>query len=166
VVAPTAANVRGWSKIDFDALGYTDDATLQVLVDRAVANFYNTTGRPVDSSVPTELAPLVEQAIQGLTEQAAYRAQEDNLETLSDFDLISSFNAGPYSETRRSPDEMMKARMINAWPWLNRLLWDLLTPDKYDYWVFFFSGQLAPAFAITEVNWFYTYVNDPNTWGA
>lgn len=165
MVAPTAAEVRGWSKLDFDALGY-DDTQLQVLVDRSVANFANTTGRPVDSNIPTEIVPLVQQAIQGLTEQAAYRAQEDNLETLSDFDLISTFSAGPYSETRRSPDEMMKARMINAWPWLNRLLWDLLTPDKYDYWVFFFSGQLAPSFAVTEMNWFYTYVNDPNTWGA
>lgn len=163
--APTAAQVRGWSKLDFDVLGYSDDADLQVLVDRANANFYNTTGRGF-ASIPAELEPLVGQAVQGLTEQAAYRAQEDNLETLSDFDLISSFGAGPYNETRRSPDEMMKARMINAWPWLNRLLWDLLTPEKYDYWVFFFSGQIAPAFQVTEMNWFYSYVNDPNTWGA
>lgn len=165
MVAPTVEEMREWSKLDFGALGYADDAALQVLVDRSVANFYNTTGRKL-AKVPTELEPLVQQAIQGLTEQAAFRAQADNLETLSDFDLISTFSAGPYSETRRSPDEMMKARMINAWPWLNRLLWDLLTPEKYDYWTFFFSGQFAPAFAVTEMNWFYTYVNDPNTWGA
>ena len=165
MVAPTASEVRGWSKLDFDALGYEDNSALQVLVDRAVANFYNTTGQ-VLANVPAALEPLVQQAVQGLTEQAGYRAQEDNLETLSDFDLISTFSAGGYSETRRSPDEMMKARMINAWPWLFRLLWVLLTPDKYDYWTFFFSGDVAPSFAVTEMNWFYTYVNDPNTWGA
>ena len=165
MVAPTAAQVRGGSKLDFGALGYSSDADLQVLVDRANANFHNTTGRSFDS-IPSELEPLVQQAVQGLAEQSAFRAQEDNLETLSDFDLISSFGAGPYNETRRSPEEMMKARMINAWPWLNRLLWDLLTPEKYDYWTFFFAGQFAPAFQVTEMNWFYTYVNDPNTWGA
>ena len=165
MVAPTASEVRGWSKVNFVALGYAANADLQVLVDRANANFFLTTGREF-ATLPTELVPLVQQSVQGLTEQSAYRAQEDNIETLSDFDLISSFGAGPYNETRRSPEEMMKARMINAWPWLNRLLWDLLTPEKYDYWTFFFSGEFAPAFAVTEMNWYYTYVNDPNTWGA
>lgn len=166
MVAPTAAEVREWSQLDFGGLGYSDDTTLGVLVTRATAMFCQQTGR-VLSEVPVEYEPLVQQAIQGLTEQAAFRAQQDNLETLSDFDLISSFSAGPYNESRRSLDEMHKARMINAWPWLNRLLWDLLTPDKYDYWVFFFSAQNAPAFAVTEMDWSQvTYLNDPLVWGA
>ena len=152
MVAPTAADVRGWTKLDLDELGYGDDSSLQVLVDRSVSNFTNITGQ-VLSALPDSLVPSAQEAIQGLVEQTVFRAQEDNLETLSDFDLISSFSAGGYSETRRSPDEMMKAKMINAWPWLNELLWQLLTPDKYDYWMAYFSGSFGPSFEVTPVNW-------------
>lgn len=152
MVAPTAAAVRMWSKLDLGALGYADDESFGRLVARAVAALSQITGINL-ATVPSWQEPLVEQAIQGLAEQLAFQAQPDMLETLADFDLIQSFSAGAYSETRRSAEDAMKARMLNAWPWLNNLLWGLLTDDRRDYWEDFFSTGNAPAFAVTEVDW-------------
>jgi hypothetical protein len=102
-----------------------------------------------------------------MSQQLAMQATPEYLETLSDFDHIQSFSAGPYSETRRSPGDAMKARMLNAWPWLSDLLWRMLTPDQYDYWISFFSGDNAPAFAVTEVDWSDTgLLGDGYIWGA
>lgn len=164
MVAPTAAEIRSWSKLGFGELGYADDVSLGRLVARATAAFVRITGQTLETVQPADV-PLVEQAIQGLTEQLAFQTQQDNLETLSDFDLIQSFSAGPYSETRRSPEAAMKARMLNAWPWLNELLWGLLTPDRYDYWVGHFGGGNAPAFGVTEVAW-NDYAPDAPMWGG
>lgn len=152
MIPPTAAEVREWSKLDFGTLDYGDDASLGVLVAQATAALILITGQNLASLDPA-LEPLAQQAIRGLTEQLAYQAQPDMIETLSDFDLIQSFNAGPYSETRRSAEDAIKARLLNAWPWLNALLWGLLTPDKYDYWTNFFGGTHAPAFAVSEMDW-------------
>lgn len=150
--APTAAVVRAQSKLGFAELGYGDDVSLGRLVAAAIATLRRITGVSLDQ-VPEWQEPEFSLAIQGLTEQLAFQSQPENLETLADWDLIQSFSAGPYSETRRSPEEAFKARMLNPWPFLNRLLWGLLSPDMLDYWNAFFGGSTPPAFGVTEMDW-------------
>jgi hypothetical protein len=152
VIAPTASQVRSWSKLGFAELGFADDTSLGRLVAVAVSTLRRITGIDL-AAVEVWQEPEFQMAIQGLAEQLAFQAQPDQLETLSDWDLIQSFSAGPYSETRRSAEDAFKARMLNPWPWLNRLLWGLLSPDMFDYWTAFFSGTQAPAFAVTEMDW-------------
>lgn len=149
--APTAAQILEWSNVDFAALGYPDAPSLGFVVDRANAALEQVSGQTW-ASMPANFVKLAEQAVQGLTEQLAYRSTEEYAETLSDWDLIQSFSAGGYSETRRSPDDMFKARLLNAWPWLSDLLWLMLSDDKRDYWLGFFGGS-QPAFEVTEVDW-------------
>lgn len=148
--APTASDVQSWTTLA--ELKTADATTAARVVARAGAAFLRITGQTW-AAIPTDLEPSVEQAVQGLAELTILQSSADNLETLADFDLIKSFSAGPYSETRRDGADAMKARMLVAWPWLNELLWGLLSPDKYDYWVSFFGGINAPAFAVTEMDW-------------
>jgi hypothetical protein len=148
--APTAADLLEWTKVE--DLQNADPADVDRYVARANAAFVKITGLQF-ASVPAEDEPLVEQAVQGLAESIFYETDEDRIDTLKDFDLIQSLSAGPYSETRRSAEDAMKARMLHAWPWLSSLLWSLLTPDKYDYWISFFGGDPPPASAIQEVDW-------------
>lgn len=98
--------------------------------------------------------PLVFDAVRGLSELAALDQSEDRQETLADFDLLKSFSAGSYNETRRDADDARKARALVAWPWLNTRLWDFMTPDKRAYWIDFFAnpGEIAAA-GVTEVDW-------------
>lgn len=149
--APSASDVKGWSQSDL-ITGATP-ARLAQNVAIAISTFKKITGQSNFEVITEDDTAMVQRAITGLAEMVAQQSDPDYLEELSDWDLISSFSAGPYSETRRSPDEARKARLIVAWPWLSDLLWGLLTPDQYDWWVMFFSGVNAPAFAVTEVDW-------------
>lgn len=153
MTSPTAAEIREWSKVDFGALGYADDDALQLLIDRSAALFTQITFRPIDASLPTTLETVVNQVVQRMTEILAFQSQQDFVETLSDFQLISSFTAGPYSETRRSLTEIKEAKMLTADPALNTLLMTLLTPDAMDFWLGWWSGENPPAFEVTEVDW-------------
>lgn len=146
---PDAASVRVMSKVNFDDLGYSDDTDLQVVVDQANAYFEWVTGRPLDTTMPSGLAPLAAQAVRMRSEQVAFQAQEDYVDTATD-DVISSFSAGTYSETRRDPTKRI---LVNSWGALNDLLWMAMTPEKYDYWQELLSGVIAPSFEITEVAW-------------
>lgn len=171
MIPPTAAEVQGWTTLD--ALKNADALTADRVVARANASFVRMTGQTWPG-LPVALEPLAQQAAQGLAELTILQSSAENLETLADFDLIQSFSAGPYSETRRSPADAMKARMLVAWPWLNELLWGLLTDDKYDYWIAFFSGLNAPATAVTEMDWGAyrelpsppSYYDKPPIWGG
>src|SRR3954453_3303098 len=106
----TPTQIHDWSKVDFDVLDFTD-VQLQVLIDRAAAGVLGITGRTL-ATMPAELEPLAQEAIQLQTETLAYQAQPDYVETLADFDLISSFTAGPYSEQRRSVAEAIEAKAL------------------------------------------------------
>jgi hypothetical protein len=150
VIAPTAAEVKAASEVD--AITTATPAKLDRLVAIANSSFQKITGLKFADVDPDD-EPIVTQAVTGLAEMTSYQTSPEYIETLADFDLIQSFNAGPYSETRRSAEDARKARLLVAWPWLSDILWNLLTPDKYDYWVSFFSGQNAPAFNYTEVDW-------------
>lgn len=165
MIAPTAAEILAASKFSFAEAGYADETALEPLVAAAGGLLTTITGLEWADITPAQ-EPLVLLAVGGMSEQLAMQSTPEYLETLADFDLIQSFSAGPYSETRRSPEDAMKARKLNAWPWLSDLLWQLLTPDKRDEWLAFFSGQNAPAFAVTEMDWSGMGDFDGYVWGA
>jgi hypothetical protein len=154
---PTAADVRAASKLDFDDYGYpvSQDGLpggLQEVVNQAESAFYRITGQSLDR-IDTKDAPLVRRVITGLTQQMAMQNSEDYLDTTSDWDLIVSFSAGPYSETRRSAVDMFQARMLNPVPWLSSALWSLLSEERYGYYMAFFTGYNMPAFQTSDVFW-------------
>ncbi len=128
--APTSSDIRTWSKVAFAELGYAeaDPDPLDGLVDRAVAFAVNVAGidlAGIDSDENPVTNPrlyLAQQAIQMLVELEAFRSQGDAAETASDFDLLSSFDVGGYSEQRR-PSAF--ARTLTPWPALNQLLGQL-----------------------------------------
>lgn len=147
--APSPDDIQEWTKQPALKTAEPDEA--ERTVARAVSDFRRMTGLDL-AGVPDEDAPSVERAIQGLSELLTVQQSEDYLETLADWDLLSSFSAGAYSESRRSPEEAVKARMLVAWPWLSNLLWDLMTDDKRDEYLEL-SGAPVPAFEVQEVDW-------------
>jgi hypothetical protein len=152
VTTPSVDDIKAWSAVDFANL-VPDDGVLQVLIDRAVGWFQQITGRVVDDTMPSEFEATTREALQRMVEVAAYQRQPDQIETVADFMLISSFSAGSYSETRRGLDEIAKAKAITGDPYLNSLLLGLLTPDQMDWWLAWWSGENPPAFEVTEVDW-------------
>lgn len=156
--APLAAVLRDQSKVDFDALGFETDEQLQTLIDQAVSLVYRYTGArwsdlDVFSGGPEGtdadmIEPLARLAVTTITEFLAYRLQSDIPETMADFDLISSFSAGSYSETRRDP-----GKGTNQLALLNSLLWPLMDLVHQEEWTTIMGGPNAPAFAVTEVDW-------------
>lgn len=168
-MAITAAQVREWSKVDFAGLDYSAptppaEDPLQVLVDRAVEYVLDVTGLGDESAVPSGLTRTWEEAVQRRTEQLAYKSQEDEAEAASDFDLIKSFGAGSYNETRRDMGEVEKSKQINPWPLLNDLLWRLATDAAKDEWAERW-GMVVPAFAVSEVDWNGTLLVPPESQG-
>lgn len=150
---------------DFDALGYPegDPDPLQARVDESVAMLRRFTGWAL-ADVVVEDEPLFKRAITLLTYLSAAETTVDRLDTLADFDLLKSFGAGSYNETRRDPDEMFKARMLVPWAALNTLLWDLMTDDARAKWDEFFAGGMVPSFAIGNEAWLMTGDIDPYAW--
>ena len=156
MAAPTAEEIAERSKVDFDTLGFGDEDDLQRLVDLAVSMVGRWTGQTwTDTGVYSDwppgagTEPMAQHIVMQLVEYLAYRSQEDVVETLADFDLISSFTAGSYSETRRGGKDAQEAsRAI-----LGNLLWPLMSYDKQDEWTQMIGGINAPAFAVTEVDW-------------
>lgn len=153
MVKPTPTQINDWSHVDFPSLGYPDDPSLQVLIDRSAALVESITGYTLPA-LPSAYDPMMQQAIQMATEVLAYQAQPDVIETAADFMLIASFSAGSYSETRRSLTEITQAKgMFTPNPLLNNLLFSLMTPDQRDFWWAWINGQNLPSFAVTEVDW-------------
>lgn len=166
-VAPTTDNIRTWSKLDLDREGYAvgDDSLLQVQLDRAIAYITYVTGRTyVQSQTDTHpvVKTMLDQAVQMRTEQVILSLSDDSLSSVGDIDLIASFSAGSYSETRKDTTDTIR-KALNPWPPLNDLLWMLLglmpgetnddVLDRYDYWRQLLSGINAPAWGIVEVDW-------------
>lgn len=152
MVAPVADDIRQWSKVDFDALTYADDADLQRILDQSISYIWFVTGRKPDDTCPVELEALMNQALQMRTEQVANQAQQDYVETGSD-SLTQSFTAGSYSEMRHDPTRRGETALVNPWLDLSEILWMLMTDDKYDYWRSRLSNINAPAWEITQVDW-------------
>lgn len=159
---PDAAAILKLSKVDFDALGYGDEGDMQVIVDQADAYVEFVTARGLDSSMPSQLASIATQTCRMRTEQIAFQAQEDYIEGAAD-DIVGSFTAGSYSETRHDPTRRGETKALNSWPALSDLLWLLLgttsslpndaVDERREYWMMMLMNIFAPAFAVTEVAW-------------
>lgn len=157
---PTATTIIAASKVDFTALDYANDAALEPVVDEALGMFSYYTGR--DWSTPSGVwevgevpEALAVAAVRKLTEILAFQAQEDRAEAFQDFDLIQSFSAGSYNETRRSADDFRKLQPMLLWS----LLGAYMTPEKRD-WFMEVNGEALgidatkiPAFEVSEVDW-------------
>jgi hypothetical protein len=185
---PSVDDLKTWSRVDFGSLDapYTDD-DLQVRLDRACDYLTAYTGRPMDDTMPPPLVNIAEEAIQLRVEQIVFQEQPDYVETGND-DLIQSFSAGNYSETRHEPGRSRYAGATTGLPdlnpngILNRDMWLLCTQTMQDYWRYIMQGTAAPAIETTEVDWgnydgLYPYsygvgafqgppLLDPGTWGA
>lgn len=157
--APTTKQIRTWSKLDFAGLDYEEPAgeaedPLDVITARARDWLVYMTGRPFET-MPPELETTAGEAVQRRTEQLAIKSQEDEAETAGDIDMINSFSASSYSETRKDDQRQTKfaAKSLNPWPHLNNLLLMLMTEEKREYWAEVLSGEHRPYMEITEVNW-------------
>jgi hypothetical protein len=168
MTAPDASDIREWTRVDLGPLGYGEDPALQVVVDRAVELVESMTGQTF-AGMPAEYEDLARQVVQALVERWVFQAQEEYIETAADFSLISSFSAGPYSETRRGLGELKASGLIFPDPGIHGLLWAMLTDDKRDDWLAWLSGVNAPAFEVTEVDWQaptnYGWYSSWQTWG-
>lgn len=179
----TAAEVKAESRVEFGELDEPfDDLAIDLMVASAVASVSEIVGRTLDATLPARLAPLARQAVRMRTEQLAYQAQPDSVETSSD-ETLTSFSAGGYSETRRGPVRQGGTGggvpALTGWPALDSLLWLLMTDERREYWRFEFDASAGPApySAVTEVDWsgtggsLYSYgdpdrVASPFIWGA
>lgn len=154
---PTAADVRAVSNLPWADYGPllakdTGPGGLQVIVDRAESAFFNITGQSL-GSIDSKFAPQVRRVIQAMVEGLAMQGSSDTIDTLSDWDLIVSFSAGPYSETRRTPADMFAGRMLWPVPWISMALWALLTDERFSFWLAFFTGVQQPAWMASDVFW-------------
>jgi hypothetical protein len=168
VVAPTVEEIQSWTKLALLKEQTPEDAARTL--KRALGLLKKFTGidQAFMAQVGAEDESEIERAIQGLAELLSVQESEERLETLADWDLIQSFSAGNYSETRRSPKDAKEAHMLVPWPELNTLLWGLMTDDARDYWFAFF-GVPVPAWDVQEVDWsrgpaFFS--SDPSYWGG
>lgn len=161
---PTAADVRAASKLDFCEYGYGSDTGpggLQEIVDQAESMFWRITGQTLDeiaqhaphSTTSPGAAPLVRRVITGMASHMCMQGASEQLDTQSDWELITNFSAGPYSETRRSPQDMFTGRMLFPVPWISLALWSLCTMERYGFWISFFTGVQLPAYQTQDVFW-------------
>lgn len=164
--APTAAEIRDWSQVDFAARGYVlaDPDPLQRVVDEALSEVTLITARRYEDNPPPVVKTVLDQVVRMFTEQIVMQGQEDNVETAGDFDMIGSFSAGSYSETRRNPITGAGPRPLNPWPALEQKLWLLMTlaPGEindnvlaqFDYWRYLLGyATVPPAWSVVEVDW-------------
>lgn len=125
---PTVEEIRADSRADFDELGYpapvlsADLDPLQGRLDEATTQFYGVTGiDPRSLPVTDKRLPLVRMAIRMGVEYLAASGQMEQLETASDYDMLSAMSASDYSETRRGVTAP-NPHVLHPWPALNRLL--------------------------------------------
>lgn len=155
---PTAAELREWSDVTWEDIGdnakFAEDSALDRLIARAAAWVWWVTGLTLDT-VPVELEPIAEQAIQYATEDMAWQESGPSVEIQEDWPQIASFSAGSYSESRRSlsDNSLRKLGMIHPDPRLNTALWALLTDDRRDDWQDWIEGKTEADFNVQEVDW-------------
>ena len=131
---PTIQDIRDRSNVEWAEYGYPEPAVegdtdrLGYVLEESVAEFESLMGiDPAEIAVaepPDPRSPLIHKAIRMLVEFNAGASQGEMLASVVDFDVIQSFSAGGYSETKR--DYRAVQGIIHPWPQLNRLLTDIL----------------------------------------
>lgn len=128
VAIPTVDEIRAESNVEWAEYGYplpvgADPDRLDTVLSEATIEFQAMTGiDPADEPVMAAdvRAPLIRKAIRMLVEFNAGASQMEVLESVTDFDIISSFGAAGYNETRRNVSA--NTQVVHPWPALNRLL--------------------------------------------
>lgn len=155
----TPAAFRRITRVKLSKLGIqagVGDELLQEEIDRAAAYVEFVTGQPatsrdlpvattsIENGSPTMTSTatqmLIRQAIQMRTEQVTYQSQRSYLEDATD-DVISSFSVGGYSQSKTDVGRRGEQRQLNSWSALSNVLWLLMTPERYGWWVIFLSGD-------------------------
>lgn len=126
-VVPTTREIRDASNVEFAEFKYPEPAAglpdrLEGPLAEAVAEFQGKTGLdPADPTLVTDARlPLFRRAIRMLVEYNVAGSQMEVLESVADFDILQSFSAAGYSETRRSIGA--GRAVIHPWPALAGLL--------------------------------------------
>lgn len=127
-IRPSAADIREWSQVDFDGLGWEiDDGVdpLDRLTNASLDWIRLNTGLELTHDLDPKYISAYQDAARLLVEWTAIRMQPDFIEDNADFDLIKSFTAGEYSEERRG---LLEAGLVlHPYPPLNQLLGFLTT---------------------------------------
>ena len=135
MILPTAAEIREWSRVDFDEFDFAEDAPdpLDLEISRANAYVEMVTGRFIeDLDGVDELSVMWNQVVQMRVEQNIVWRQNDYV-TDQNEDVLD-FKVTGYAQTRIRPDVRKGKAMINGWDDLNMGLINLMTDDKLDYW--------------------------------
>jgi hypothetical protein len=127
-VVPTVEEIRFESKVVFAEYGYPegDPDPLAPLLNEAVAEYQSVMsshGIGLDLETLDPATPggvLTRKALRMWVEYLAASSQPEIVDTAADFDLLSSWSAGPVSESRRNVSP--NANMWHIWPALDRLL--------------------------------------------
>lgn len=147
---PTPTQLIAWSDVDF-----VDEEQVERLMERAISFIYAYTGAAwkIDGTFAGDplLESLAKSALQQLVETMSFQGA-DRAETMADFDIIQSFSAGGYSETRRDPRQSQQIGIAQLIV-LQNALWPLMDDEHRDEWIRLVGGPNAPGFAVTEVDW-------------
>lgn len=155
MIAVTAADVRGWSKLDFDGRGYPTGGSdpLDIEIERAHAYLEDVTGQvTADIASPSVLATKWAEAVQYRTEQQVIWNSDDYAGDSNESAIDISVTG--YSQRRVGTKEQAPRDMINPWPKLNDLLWSLLTDDRREHWLAICGGDNGAVEVITEHGWY------------
>lgn len=124
---PTATEVREESNVVFEEYGYPEPEPgyvdrLDTKLLEARTWLEGLTGLDLDAAeiLEDKRLPLIRAAIRMLVEYAVAGSTMEILESAADFDLLQSFSAAGYSETRRGAG--FGRTQIHPWPALSRLL--------------------------------------------
>lgn len=178
--APTAQEIFESSKVKWPTLGVADAAEIDETVEDAIGYVTWITGRyfsdfvpvgnaenfdaavysaftPVALGLTPHLIRMARRAVRMRVEQEVYQDQPGYISTASD-DVVQSFSAGPYSETRAQTSTLRGGRqaaklLLNSSPSLNDLLMQLMTDERREYWNMVLGGGYLPSFMVEEVDW-------------
>jgi hypothetical protein len=159
VNVPTTDEIRAWSTVRWPRFGVTDDALLQERINRAAAYVAFVTGQNFDAptvaswATLTSTETLLRQAIQLRTEQITVQGGRGHISSAAENEVVQSFTAGSYSESRRDPARRGEQKSLNTWPALDELLWMLMTDERYGWWYAYITGKPFPATWVEEVEW-------------
>jgi hypothetical protein len=131
VNAPTVTDFRNWTQLNLARYGFTTDEKLAVTLSRAIAYVMFMSGQKLEG-------------------------RPGHVTSAADNEVIQSFTAGSYSESRRDPQRRGEQRSLNTWPALDELLWMIMTPERFSYWYGVVTGTPIASFAVEEIDWEHT----------
>lgn len=162
MVKPTASEYRLDTRIPWASFGLPDpdpdpDTVLQEEIDDAWAYVESKTCRDLDVlDVTSNLGRLARRAVKLRAIQQSVQGQSSFISSSLNT-LIQSFAVPGYSETRFRPDSQTSTKfqhsMINDWPVLADLLWEIMTEACRDKLLALFTEENPPFSQIVGYDW-------------